>query len=174
MNWDQVFDDEQHMRRCPVCGCRELFSRKDFPQVTGFVIVLLAALLAMVLFRMREVKWGFAVLGTVALLLARPRTENPHHFRAARLSLVLQLLFYAALWAGLSLEDLIWPGIPWRAGWGPFRIDSLAYYTWPISFLTMLLGPLLTVWLLKGLRGSVPLVVVEWLGCALVLAWAFL
>ena len=23
----------------PVCGCRELFVRKDFPQVTGFVIV---------------------------------------------------------------------------------------------------------------------------------------
>ena len=68
LNWDQVFDDEQHMRRCPVCGCHELFSRKDFPQVTGFVIVILAATLAMVLFGMREVRWGFGVLGTVALI----------------------------------------------------------------------------------------------------------
>ena len=64
----QTIDDEMHLRRCPVCGCRELFVRKDFPQVTGFLIVVLAAVLSIVLFGIRAVKWGFAVLGVVALI----------------------------------------------------------------------------------------------------------
>jgi hypothetical protein len=68
LNWDGARDDHGHLRHCPVCGCRELFKRKDFPQITGFVIVVLAAVIAMVLFGMRRVLAGIIVLGTVALV----------------------------------------------------------------------------------------------------------
>lgn len=66
--WDRALDDQGHLRRCPVCGCRELFSRKDFPQVTGFAVVVLAAVLAMVMFGMRQVWMGLAVLAAVVLI----------------------------------------------------------------------------------------------------------
>jgi len=68
LNWDQAVDDEGHLRRCPVCGCPELFTRKDFPQVTGFVIVVLAAVAAMILFGMRHAIAGLLVLGIVAVV----------------------------------------------------------------------------------------------------------
>lgn len=69
LDWDQAIDDLGHLRRCPVCGCRELFARKDFPQVTGFVIVVLAALVAMWLFvGARQVIAGLGVLAAVALI----------------------------------------------------------------------------------------------------------
>lgn len=68
LHWDQAIDDEQYLRRCPVCRCRELFSRKSFPQVTGFWIVVLAAAVASVLFGFREVVWAFVVFGAVVLI----------------------------------------------------------------------------------------------------------
>lgn len=69
LEWDQAIDDHRHLRRCPACGCRELFVRKDFPQVTGFAIVVLAAVLAMWLsLGAEQVIAGLAVLGAVALL----------------------------------------------------------------------------------------------------------
>ena len=68
LNWEQAIDDERHLRRCPVCGCRELFVRKDFPQVTGLLIVVFAAVVALVLFGTRQVTLGFVVLGLVALI----------------------------------------------------------------------------------------------------------
>lgn len=69
LEWDQAMDDQGRLRRCPVCGCRELFARKDFPQVTGFVIVVLAALVAMWLFvGARQVIAGLGVLAAVALI----------------------------------------------------------------------------------------------------------
>ena len=68
LKWEQAVDDHGHLRRCPVCGCRETFVRKDFPQVTGFVVVVLAAVVAMVLFGAGQVLYGFVVLGAVALI----------------------------------------------------------------------------------------------------------
>ncbi|MAE63759.1 MAG: hypothetical protein CMJ18_05760 [Phycisphaeraceae bacterium] len=68
LHWDQAIDDERHLRRCPVCGCGELFVRKDFPQVTGLLIVVLAAVIALVLFGARQQVWAFTVLGMVALI----------------------------------------------------------------------------------------------------------
>ena len=47
LNWDRAIDDEQHLRRCPVCGCADLFKRKPLPQLTAFAIVVLAAVVAM-------------------------------------------------------------------------------------------------------------------------------
>ncbi|MEX2214404.1 MAG: hypothetical protein WD768_09770 [Phycisphaeraceae bacterium] len=68
LEWDGAFDDEHHLRCCPVCGCRELFARKDFPQVTGFAIVLAAAVVAVALFGARNVIWGVVVLGVVVII----------------------------------------------------------------------------------------------------------
>jgi len=68
LHWDQAFDDQHFLRHCPVCGCRELFVRKDFPQVTGFVIVVLAAVLSMVLLGLQHVLAAVAVLITVTLM----------------------------------------------------------------------------------------------------------
>lgn len=68
LNWDQALDDQAQLRRCPVCGCRDLYVRKDFHQVTGLAIVLLAAVVAMVLFGMRQVFTAALVLALVVLL----------------------------------------------------------------------------------------------------------
>lgn len=68
LDWEQAVDDTGGLRRCPVCGCRELFCRKDFPQVTGFVLVATAAVLSMVLFGLRHVLAGLTVLGAMAAI----------------------------------------------------------------------------------------------------------
>ncbi len=66
LDWDQTLDDHGHLRRCPVCGCRDLYTRKDFPQITGFVILLLAAVVAIVLFGFAQ-QW--LALGIFILVL---------------------------------------------------------------------------------------------------------
>ncbi len=68
LNWEQAVDDQGHLRRCPVCSCRELFARKDFPQVTGFLIVVGAAIVAMGMFGAGWVVEAFVVLGAVAVI----------------------------------------------------------------------------------------------------------
>ena len=68
LDWDRAFDDQKHLRQCPACGCRELFVRKDFDQVTGFVIVVLAGIGAMVLFGFQEVLLGIGLLAAVVLI----------------------------------------------------------------------------------------------------------
>lgn len=68
LQWDRAVDDEGHLRRCPVCGCRELFARRDFPQVTGFAVVVGAALVSMVLFGFGQVLWAVGVLAAVVLI----------------------------------------------------------------------------------------------------------
>ena len=40
LKWDTALDDAGQLRRCIVCGGRDLYTEKAFPQVTGFVIVL--------------------------------------------------------------------------------------------------------------------------------------
>jgi hypothetical protein len=68
LDWDQAVDDEHRLRKCPVCSCRELFVRKDFPQVTGFVVVVLAAVIAVVLFAQEQWAMSMAVLAVVVLI----------------------------------------------------------------------------------------------------------
>ena len=40
LDWDTALDDAQHLRRCVVCGCHDLFRAKTFPQITIFVVLL--------------------------------------------------------------------------------------------------------------------------------------
>ncbi len=53
LEWERVFDDEGHLRRCPACGCTELYHRSSCPPLTGFVVVLVVALICLAL-------WGFS------------------------------------------------------------------------------------------------------------------
>lgn len=68
MNWDRAVDDEGHLRRCPVCGCRDLFVRKDFPQITGLTIVALATIVSMALFGAGAVIAAWGVLAAMVVL----------------------------------------------------------------------------------------------------------
>lgn len=51
---------------CPKCACRELFIRKDFPQKTGLIVVVVAAI-AFLVFAARR---GTFYLGILVLLFA--------------------------------------------------------------------------------------------------------
>lgn len=62
LDWDRAIDDEQHLRHCPVCGCAELFTRKQLPQLTSFSLIVLAAVISMILFGLRLVRWALLVL----------------------------------------------------------------------------------------------------------------
>lgn len=68
LDWEHALDDQGQLQRCPACGCRELFARRDFPQATGMAIVVLGAIVAVVMFATGRVMWGFASLGSVALI----------------------------------------------------------------------------------------------------------
>jgi hypothetical protein len=54
------------LETCPNCGCRDLFVRKDFPQVLGMTIVALAALTFIILAASRQTFW----LGACVLVIA--------------------------------------------------------------------------------------------------------
>ena len=65
LDWDRAIDDDQHLRRCPACGCADLFACKQVPQLTSFALIVLAAVISMVLFGLRLVRWALLVLAVV-------------------------------------------------------------------------------------------------------------
>jgi hypothetical protein len=66
LRWEGALDDASSLRRCAVCGCGELYVRKNLPQVTPFVLVLAFAGVAVALL-------GYStnpiIYGLLALLL---------------------------------------------------------------------------------------------------------
>ncbi len=38
--WDEALDDASALRKCIVCGCTEMYTRKNLPQVTPVIVVL--------------------------------------------------------------------------------------------------------------------------------------
>ncbi len=62
LNWDQAIDDRGYLRHCPVCNCKDLYTRKNFPQITGFVIVALGVALSLVLIGYRQSTAAVVVL----------------------------------------------------------------------------------------------------------------
>jgi hypothetical protein len=54
------------LTRCPACGCRDLFVRKDFPQKLGLAIVAVAAVAFLVLAASRQSFY----LGVIVLIVA--------------------------------------------------------------------------------------------------------
>ena len=67
LKWDQALDDRQQLRRCPVCGCRELFVRKDFPQLLGLLLVVATASGAILLFLLNRAKWAYGLLAAMVV-----------------------------------------------------------------------------------------------------------
>ncbi len=68
LNWDQAFDDEQHLRRCPACGCEDLYVRHEMPRLTAFVMIALAAVIAIVMLGLGRLTHALIVLGIVGLI----------------------------------------------------------------------------------------------------------
>ena len=59
--------EEKHpLDRCPQCGCRDLFIRKDFPQKLGLAVVIVAAAAFLWLASSRR----YFYLGAIVLLAA--------------------------------------------------------------------------------------------------------
>ncbi len=54
--------------RCLVCSSAELFVRKDFPQVLGVAIVVLAAIVSSIFWFLRMPFWTYGTLFTAALI----------------------------------------------------------------------------------------------------------
>ncbi len=52
---------------CAVCGSKELFIRKDFPQMLGLVVVVVAGIASIVLFR-TSILLAYAVLGAAVVV----------------------------------------------------------------------------------------------------------
>ncbi len=63
LRWEQALDDRGYLRRCPVCECRELFVRRDFPQAVGMILVAVAIIASLVLFGLGYVRASWVVLG---------------------------------------------------------------------------------------------------------------
>jgi len=68
LDWEQALDEAHRLRQCPVCGCGELFARRDFPQAVGFGIVVVAATVATVLFAMGLLVASVSVLAAVVVV----------------------------------------------------------------------------------------------------------
>lgn len=68
LNWDRAIDDEQHLRRCPVCGCEDLYMRNRFPRLTAFVMIAFAAVVAIVMLGLGQLYMALVVLGVIGLV----------------------------------------------------------------------------------------------------------
>lgn len=68
LDWSETMDADGMLKRCPVCGCRDIFSRRDFPQRFGMVVVVIAAVTSVVMFAMGLVLWAIGVLAAVVVL----------------------------------------------------------------------------------------------------------
>ena len=57
---------DRTLRKCALCGSEEMFIRKNFPQITGLLIVLVAGLISFLYLRTNTVL-AYGVLGTAVL-----------------------------------------------------------------------------------------------------------
>lgn len=60
-------DEAGRITVCPMCDCREFFLRKDFPQVIGLTIVIVAGLLS-IWFLRENAAIAYAILATAAAI----------------------------------------------------------------------------------------------------------
>lgn len=69
LDWDQALDDRGRLRKCPACGCTELYVRRMFPPLTGFIVVLVIGLLCFALYGLEVVPTGpLLAMGGVIVL----------------------------------------------------------------------------------------------------------
>ena len=68
LHWAGALDEQGRVRRCVVCGCREIFKRYDFPQRFGLLLVIGAVVACVILLIRGQVLWAMGVLlGTVVV-----------------------------------------------------------------------------------------------------------
>lgn len=67
MTVTEAVRNENMVERCAVCGCTELFIRKDFPQRLGFIIIVIFGAAAIFFFRI-SVVIAWAVLAGALLV----------------------------------------------------------------------------------------------------------
>ncbi len=65
LHWERALDDEKHLRHFIICGCPDLYARKPFPQATIFTLVVLATVIATVLYGFNQVALAVTVLTVV-------------------------------------------------------------------------------------------------------------
>lgn len=68
LQWEGALDDRSRLLKCPVCACRQLFRRRDFPQGLGLTMVIVAGFLSVVLFAFRHVTAAIVVLALAVLI----------------------------------------------------------------------------------------------------------
>ncbi|MEO0588281.1 MAG: hypothetical protein AAF078_11640 [Planctomycetota bacterium] len=78
LDWDRALDDSGNLRHCPVCGCPDLYASKAVPQVTGFVVLAGAVVLAMLLtglgmVTLASVAFGALLAADIVILLSSKR-----------------------------------------------------------------------------------------------------
>ncbi len=49
LDWSGAVDDEKCLKRCPVCGCKDMYVSNSFPQITALVSIALAAVFCLVM-----------------------------------------------------------------------------------------------------------------------------
>lgn len=68
LDWTDVMDARGTVVKCPVCGCAEMFARRDFPQRLGLAIIVASALASFVFFYLGWILTCFAVLAAAVVL----------------------------------------------------------------------------------------------------------
>jgi hypothetical protein len=68
LRWDEALDDSAALRRCVVCGCTELYVRKNLPQVTPFILVLAFSGVAVALLGYATNPWVNAALAVLLVV----------------------------------------------------------------------------------------------------------
>ncbi len=70
LEWERAFDDEGQLRHCPACNCPSLFRRSTFPALTGFIMVLVVAVVCLALYGVNDapLPWVGAALGAVIVI----------------------------------------------------------------------------------------------------------
>ncbi len=62
LHWEGALDEQGRLHRCPLCGCREIFKRYDFPQRLGLMLVIATAAGAVILLILWQVIWAMLLL----------------------------------------------------------------------------------------------------------------
>lgn len=69
LHWERAIDDERRLRHCLVCGCQDMYVRRSALQLTGFALIIVAAIVAMVLYGFyTQLMWALAALCAVLVI----------------------------------------------------------------------------------------------------------
>lgn len=111
----------------------------------------------------------YAVLGLASLFPVRIASDGG---RARKIAffLLLQLAVYAGLWAGLAVEDLVYPRTPFGGTNWARHVDRWAWSLALPAQVALGAGPFLVPGILQSMRRAWGLAAVEVLGVALLVA----